>query len=672
MKMSPTMFWLMLKRIAHIVALVVAVLFTGTADAQLNKYYYYYTANRLNAQGEYRDAIGVINVLLRNSPQAYDGYFLRGISKYNLNDFAGAEQDFSTAIELNPVYVNAIVYRAITHMRQGDYKEALDDFTDALDIRPDNMYIYYSRGMTLFLNQQFEEAIADLDRFLTRKPKEVDGYIGKGSCLLMLKDTTAAFDNYDKAVSVNRYDPNGYIRRGSIYMMRKDYDNATADFSEAIKLDPHNFQAYFSRAVAYANDNNPLGAIADFGKAIEIDSLSSLAYFNRAIVYSQIGDYEKSLADYNRVAEYSPQNVLVYVNRAAVNSRIGLLKEAEADYTKAIDLFPDFANAYRYRSQVRYAMGDMRGSREDHDMAERKIAAYKDKSSAIGQLSDTSKMFTRLLSFDADFGNKEFDNVKSRNVEVVTMPMFRVIVENGGSGSAATSIKGYRHSGMESEFASNLLIGEAMTNTPVMMKEDDIASLVKRFESLVATERSARALYAEGVARYMSKQYSDAVRSFKAAIKLDPYNPYYYMSCSVAVAEMTDFISSVSNSHKLILNATPAEQLNMPQQQQSYSYDEPIELMTQAISLDPTNAYFYYDRACIHCKNQDYTEAVADFDKAIELYPYFAEAYYSRGMVLLSLKDTDKGLLDMSKAGELGIDEAYEMINRMRYRYGVE
>ena len=85
----------------------------------------------------YQEAIRTLNILLRFDEDAFEGYFLRGIAKYNLDDLLGAEEDFSTAIRLNPVYTQAYTYRAITRSRLGNYDDALQDFREAIELRPD-------------------------------------------------------------------------------------------------------------------------------------------------------------------------------------------------------------------------------------------------------------------------------------------------------------------------------------------------------------------------------------------------------------------------------------------------------------------------------------------------------------------------------------------------------
>ena len=50
---------------------------------------------------DYQEAIRTLNTLLRFDEDAFEGYFLRGIAKYNLDDLLGAEDDFSTACRIS-------------------------------------------------------------------------------------------------------------------------------------------------------------------------------------------------------------------------------------------------------------------------------------------------------------------------------------------------------------------------------------------------------------------------------------------------------------------------------------------------------------------------------------------------------------------------------------------
>lgn len=397
------------------------------AQAQLNKAYFFYAGRSFLIESKYRDAIEVLNILLRADSTAYEGYFLRGIAKYNLDDLIGADQDFSEAIRKNPVFTTAFQYRAITRMRMGNYDDALRDFQEAIDLRPDLPGPYYSRGVTYLLSQQFEKAIEDFNTFIRYDNKVSDAYINRGTSYLYLKDTTRALEDYNTAIRTNYFDPAGYNRRGALYMAQKKYDLALADFDKAVGYDSTYVPSYFHRAMVYSSTKRPVQAIEDFSRAIALDSTNALTYFNRAILRTQIGDYNRALDDYNRVAFYSPNNVLVYYNRAALYAQLGDYEAAIRDYSRAIELYPDFANAYLGRSSLRYMTNDLEGSRSDKQTAERKIAEYRSKlnDSTFSIYADTSRRFNQLLSFESEFAGNRYESLNAKTGNIALLPMFK-------------------------------------------------------------------------------------------------------------------------------------------------------------------------------------------------------------------------------------------------------
>ena len=159
---------------------VTALCCAGSARAQYNREYFFWVGQRCMMENNYQEAIRTLNTLLRFDEDAFEGYFLRGIAKYNLDDLIGAEADFTTAIRKNPVYTQAYTYRAVTRSRLGNYDDALQDFREAIELRPDLPGPYYSRGVTRLLNQQFEEAIEDFNKFIRQENKVADAFICRG------------------------------------------------------------------------------------------------------------------------------------------------------------------------------------------------------------------------------------------------------------------------------------------------------------------------------------------------------------------------------------------------------------------------------------------------------------------------------------------------------------
>ena len=656
----------MRKLIAGII-LGTALLCGTKTHAQYNREYFFWVGRSCMMNNDYQEAIRTLNTLLRFDEDAFEGYFLRGIAKYNLDDLLGAEDDFSTAIRLNPVYTQAYTYRAITRSRLGNYDDALQDFREAIELRPDLPGPYYSRGVTRLLNQQFKEAIDDFDKFIRQENKVADAFICRGLSYLHLKDTTRAYENFNTAIRTNRENPNGYNRRGGLHLQQEQYKEAEADFNKAIECDSAYLLSYFNRALVYNATNRPMQALADFDKVIQLDSTNSLTYFNRAMLRTQIGDYNRALEDYDKVALYSPNNVLVYYNRAGVYAQLGEIEQAVADYTSAIKLYPDFANAYIYRGRLREYLNDPQGAKSDRAIAQQKIAEYRSRlsDSTYSIYADTTQRFDRLLSFDSKFAGGSFDRITGHNggrEEMRLLPLFKFTLMRADS---LPAVKPYHLQRVE-DFRKRidneyLTLSCRESNIPA----DSLVLLDKQYvQELNASNPSWTVLFERGVTQSLIKQYTNSVNTYSSAIELNPSNPFLYLNRSTTRAEMIDFISSIDNSYQRItIDSDPANRLNN-NSKRTYSYDEAVADLNKAVKLFPDFAHAYYNRANLLALSGSLPEAYEDYSKAIELNPAFAEAYYNRGIIQIFMKDTRKGCLDISKAGELGILEAYEVLKR--------
>ena len=78
--------------------------------SQLN-HKHFITKGRIELSEEnYSEAIFNFNKAIIAKPKDFEGYFLRGIAKYSLNDYIGSVEDFNKTIENHPLYVRAYHY----------------------------------------------------------------------------------------------------------------------------------------------------------------------------------------------------------------------------------------------------------------------------------------------------------------------------------------------------------------------------------------------------------------------------------------------------------------------------------------------------------------------------------------------------------------------------------
>lgn len=662
-----------MRNIKRIVFVVGLILFSVQSFAQYDIENFFYRGRKYLIDGKYAPAIETFNRLVVLDSTLYEAYFFRGIAKYNLGDFIGAEKDFNTTLRQNPIYTPAYHYRAITLSRTGKYDMALKDLAEAVDLRPSYTGLYFSRGVTYFLSQQFKKAISDFNRFIKAEPKIPDAYLNRGACYLYLNDTIKALSDYNKAIKLNMFDPEGYIRRSRIYAMQDNKDLAIEDLNMAIDLDSTNTFAYFNRALIKYDDMQINSALEDLNHVLEYEPGNALTLYNRAIIRAQIGDYNNALDDYDRVIAVNPNNVLAYFNRAGVFMELGRYTDAMDDYSRAISLYPDFAKAYMNRSYAKSQLGQFTSAAQDSKIAQQKIAEYRLKTKdSVGRamFADTTKKYDRLISLDGEFAQQDFNNelLQHRDVDIRLKPLFKFNISNPDKEIMALEDL-YEHKPME-DFVAQVSIPIELSSSKkgyefnTVMSEKEIEQKLE--DGSLEGEELAKLNFAKAIIEAENSRFNSALAYNDKAIENEPQQTFYYINRGALQSEIIDFISSMeSNVQILTLDNSGAARARVHDKgSKSYDYTPAIHDMTKALNLLPNFPFTHYNLGNLYCLSGDLPEAINQYTKALEIYPRLEEAYFNRGLVLIYLKDKEKGCLDLSKAGELGVDDAYNVIKK--------
>lgn len=664
----------------HIAAIFVFFLLVATAipvtmKAQYDKDVFYYRGRQSLSDGKYAQAIENFNILARLDTTDYWTFFFRGIAKYNLGDVRGAQGDFNTSVRLNPVFTNGYHYRAITESRFGEYDKAFEDFNKALSLRPGYEGIYFSRGVTFFLARQFDKAVDDFDRYIRKQPKDPSAYLNRGASYLFLGDTTKAMTDYNKAISLDRFDPEGYVRRGSLYADKGDYKAGIADMDKAISLDSTSTLAYFNRALMYYEIKDYNSAMKDLDRVLRDEPGNALTLYNRSLINAQVGNYEGALSDMDRVININPENVLAYFNRASFFISMDRLQDALEDYDRAIELYPDFAKAYQNRSYVENRLGMTAASKKDYDTALQKIREYEAaNAAAAGSFADTTKKYSSLIALDADFAKKDFNDelLQHRDIDIRLKPLYKFVIAKERDDVSYALRSRYENSLID-KFTREMPVPVAVTGSDSLAAPQSDATEALLFGDGLRAVSNARIDFLKALYEVSGKQYNTALSYYDKAIgelqddKYEElYQAFYLMNRAALRAEMIDFIASMeSNVQTLSMDDKGATRARVKDQvTRTYDYSEAIADLRAAVSIVSDIPYIHYDLGNLYCLSSDLVESISSYTRAIELYPAMGDAYYNRGLVQIYLKDKEKGCIDLSRAGELGVAEAYSVINK--------
>ena len=92
------------------------------------------------------DRLKDLDKAIRESPRDSELYVERGMVRYLLGDYRGAEADYDAAIALNPKLADAYVRRGEAKNALKEYVGAIDDFNEALRLKPRSAEAYFGRG----------------------------------------------------------------------------------------------------------------------------------------------------------------------------------------------------------------------------------------------------------------------------------------------------------------------------------------------------------------------------------------------------------------------------------------------------------------------------------------------------------------------------------------------
>lgn len=661
-----------LKFLAMLAILVCASL--HELHAQYDKDMFMMRGRHALSEGKYAQAIENFNVLSQLDTADYWTFFFRGIAKYNLGDLRGAKTDFDRSVRLNPIFTNGYHYRGITESRFGNYESALADLQQAIDLRPGYVGLYFSRGVTYFLAQQFDKAIKDFDRYIRKEPKDPSAYLNRGASYLFLGDTLKAVNDYNKAIKLDRFDPEGYVRRGRLYASQKMHDLAIEDMNKAIELDTSNTFAYFNRAIMYYEQEKYQDAMNDLNRVLEDEPGNALTLYNRGLISAQLGAYDDALNDMDRVLNINPENVLAYFNRASIFIEMGMYENALEDYDRAIGLYPDFAKAYMNRSYVKNLLGRYKDAKRDYDTAQKKVAEYRAKNvSDAGSFADTTRKYSSLLSLDAEFAKKDFNDelLQHRDIDIRLRSFYKFVLTGEKDNVSYALNRGYENPLID-RFENGMPVGVAVRNNDVTLSEKELQNVeTAAWEGDASPEKLfLRALYDNA-----GKQFNSALNYYGQAIDDASensagfnalYSAFYHMNRGVLRAEMIEFISSIENNVQVLAMDDSGNTRARVRDQvvRQYDYTDAIDDMKRAAEIVPDLPYVYFNLGNLYCLSSEHINSIESYTKAIDLYPYMGDAYFNRGLVLIYLKDKEKGCIDLSRAGELGVQDAYGVIKK--------
>ena len=180
-------------------------------------------------------------------------------------------------------------------------------------------------------------------------------------------------------------------------------------------------------------------------------------------------------------------------------------------------------------------------------------------------------------------------------------------------------------------------------------------------------ELTAQEWFEKGYVFQEDKNFSEAIRCYSEAIRLQPDDAAAYVNRGIARKANNDLPGALADYDEAIrLKPDYAAAYYNRGNARKANNDLPGALANfdEAIRLKPDYAAAYYNRGNARRANNDLPGALADYDEAIRLKPDFAEAYNNRGVARSDNNDLPGALADHDEAIRLKPDFAEAYNNR--------
>lgn len=631
---------------------------------------------------DYVLSIQYFNQVVNAKPYLYEPYFYRGLAKFYLDDFTGAETDCSIAVQHNPFVPDCYQVRGLARVNMGKYREAVSDYRQALKYEPTNEGLWHNLALCYANLKSYDEAIGVLDTLRNVAPSYTDALNMRAQVHIQREDTLAALVDLEASLAINRFDSDVYGIRALLYMQQERYEEAEKDLTYAIHLSQKGGY-YINRALTRYYMQDFRGAMADYDLALDIEPNNLLGHYNRGLLRAQVGDNNRAIEDFDFVITHEPDNTFALFNRALLLMQTGDWQKAELDLSTVIDEYPKFMYGYQCRADVRRKLGRNREAEEDELIVlkaqieeqnrllvggaadEKEEEASEDEATRKASDKNINK-YKRLVVSDEAMGETQFASayrgkVQNRNIYVALQPLFVLTYYRKGD-DVSRAIHYHRYVeqiNRRRQLPAELLI----TSAEQPLDEEQIAFHFKDIDEQTARfaddEGTAIYRFARGLDFYLVQDLDEAVDDYTQSLVEDGGLWIAYFNRAVAMYKQIELERAVVNT-----DLSVEEQQAGSASIRLSEFQVILSDINKAIDLAPDFAYSYYNRGNILSHLKDYRAAIVSYDEAIRLDASLAEAYYNRGLTYIYIGENQKGIADLSKAGELGLYGAYNLIKR--------
>jgi len=254
--------------------------------------------------GDYEQAIGMFEPLLKTQPDDQRLNVLVGMSHYGLAHYAVAALYLKQAAKNDPQNLTLLLTLAHSCLLSNQYPCVLDAFHQLVALNAES---------------------AEADMLM-------------GEALDEMKDPEGAIREFRAAVKANPKEPNVHFGLGYLLWTKGQYAEAAAEFQAEIDNDPRHVQAMLYLADSKMQTNQPEDARTLLEKVVKLSPASAIAHRDLGIIYADQDRKQDAMTEFQAAIKLAPKDVNAHWRLGRLYRSMGKSAEAKLEFDKANSL----------------------------------------------------------------------------------------------------------------------------------------------------------------------------------------------------------------------------------------------------------------------------------------------------------------------------------------------
>jgi tetratricopeptide (TPR) repeat protein len=257
-----------------------------------------------------------------------------GVVYYQQNQLDKAFQQYTHAIETQPVYINAFLNRGLISAKRGDYSAAIADYSQMVKTIPHHYQAHFNMGVAYLKAKDYDNAVQSFEKASQQAGGERKAKALYNLGLAYLNAGAGSKAKAERAfTSAIRIRPDYIEARLALADMApkslKGREQALQQIEKVLDLKPNYPPAYFRIAQIHSDAGDKKAARDTYIQAIQHNPQYAKARYNLALLYLEERRWADARAQFEWIREQEPNNAIVHF-------QLGRSAYGEKDYVTAL------------------------------------------------------------------------------------------------------------------------------------------------------------------------------------------------------------------------------------------------------------------------------------------------------------------------------------------------